>query len=168
MSVFLCLTGSLSVILSRSIPVAADGILSFSHFSLVAQTVKNPPAVWETGFDPWVGKIPWRREWLPTPVFWPGEFHGLYNPKGPKGSDTTEQLSFSQFLVGVLKHVHVGAKLLQLYPTFCSPMNCKPVRLLCPWGSPSKNTRGGGHSFLQGIFPTQGSNLCPLRCEEDS
>ena len=28
------------------------------------------------GFDPWVGKIPWRREQLPTPVFWPGEFHG--------------------------------------------------------------------------------------------
>ena len=30
------------------------------------------------GSDPWVGKIPWRRERLPTPVFWPGEFHGLY------------------------------------------------------------------------------------------
>ena len=29
------------------------------------------------GLGPWVGKIPWRREWLPTPVFWPGEFHGL-------------------------------------------------------------------------------------------
>ena len=28
------------------------------------------------GFDPWVRKIPWRREWLPTPVFLPGEFHG--------------------------------------------------------------------------------------------
>ncbi|XP_055285293.1 DNA mismatch repair protein Msh3 isoform X3 [Moschus berezovskii] len=28
------------------------------------------------GFDPWVGKIPWRRERLPTPVFWPGELHG--------------------------------------------------------------------------------------------
>ena len=28
------------------------------------------------GFDPWIGKIPWRREQLPTPVFWPGEFHG--------------------------------------------------------------------------------------------
>ena len=27
-------------------------------------------------FDPWVGKIPWRREWQPTPVFLPGEFHG--------------------------------------------------------------------------------------------
>ena len=31
------------------------------------------------GFNPWVGKIPWRRERLPTPVFWPGEFHGLYS-----------------------------------------------------------------------------------------
>ena len=30
------------------------------------------------GFDLWVRKIPWRRERLPTPVFWPGEFHGLY------------------------------------------------------------------------------------------
>ena len=32
------------------------------------------------GFDPWVGKILWRRERLPTPVLWPGEFHGLYSP----------------------------------------------------------------------------------------
>ena len=30
------------------------------------------------GFNPWAGKIPWRRERLPTPVFWPGEFPGLY------------------------------------------------------------------------------------------
>ena len=28
------------------------------------------------GFDPWVGKIPWRRARQPTPVFWPGEFPG--------------------------------------------------------------------------------------------
>ena len=32
-----------------------------------------------SGFDPWVGKIPCRRERLPAPVFWPGEFHGLYS-----------------------------------------------------------------------------------------
>ena len=38
--------------------------------------VKNLPAVQETGFDPWVRKIPWKREWLPTPVFLPGEHHG--------------------------------------------------------------------------------------------
>ena len=31
-----------------------------------------------SGFDSWVGKIPWRRERLPTPVFWPGEFHSLF------------------------------------------------------------------------------------------
>ena len=31
------------------------------------------------GFDPWVGKIPWRWERLPTPVYRPGEFHGLYS-----------------------------------------------------------------------------------------
>ena len=48
--------------------------------SLAAQLVKNPPAMQETWFDPWIGKIPWRRERLPTPVFWPGEFHGLYSP----------------------------------------------------------------------------------------
>ena len=39
----------------------------------------------------------WRRERLPTPVFWPGEFHGLYSPWGCKESDTTEQLSHSIF-----------------------------------------------------------------------
>jgi len=38
--------------------------------------VKNPPAMQEARFDPWVGKILWRREWLLTPVFLPGEFHG--------------------------------------------------------------------------------------------
>ena len=32
------------------------------------------------GFDPWVGKIPWTSKRLPTPVFWPGESHGLYSP----------------------------------------------------------------------------------------
>ena len=59
-------------------------------FSLcVAQLVKNPPAMPET----WVGKIPWRRERLPTPVFWPGEFHGLYSPWGCKEMDMTERLS---------------------------------------------------------------------------
>ena len=45
------------------------------------------------GFDPWVGKIPWRKERLPTPVFWPGEFRELYRPWGCKESDTTERLS---------------------------------------------------------------------------
>ena len=61
--------------------------------SLVVQLVKNPPAMQQPGFDPWVGKIPWRRERLPTPVFWPGEFPGLYHSGGCKELDTTERLS---------------------------------------------------------------------------
>ena len=38
--------------------------------------VKNLPAVQESRFYPWVGKIPWRWEWLPALVFLPGKFHG--------------------------------------------------------------------------------------------
>ena len=38
--------------------------------------VKTLPAMQETEFDPWVGKIPWRREWQSTPVFLPRKFHG--------------------------------------------------------------------------------------------
>ena len=50
-------------------------------------------------FDPWVGKIPWRREWLPTPIFWPGELHGLYSLWDHKESNTAEWLSLSlQFI----------------------------------------------------------------------
>ena len=44
--------------------------------SLVAQSVKNLLAMQENGFDSQVGKIPWRRKWLPTPVFLPGKSHG--------------------------------------------------------------------------------------------
>ena len=63
--------------------------------SVVAQLLKNCLQCGRPGFSPWVGKIPWRREPLPTPVFWPREFHGLYSPWGRKESDTAEQLSLS-------------------------------------------------------------------------
>ena len=63
--------------------------------SLVAQMVKNPPATRETWAQSLVGKIPWRRERLPTPIFWPREFHGLYSSGGHKESYMTEQLSLS-------------------------------------------------------------------------
>jgi len=48
------------------------------------------------GFNPWVGKIPWRRKWQPTPVFLPGESHGQRNLVGYsswdcKESDATRQ-----------------------------------------------------------------------------
>ena len=62
----------------------------------MAQWVGNPPALHETErhrFNPWVGKILWRREWQNTPVFLLEKFHGRrrlagYSPKGRKESDT--------------------------------------------------------------------------------
>ena len=74
-------------------------LYTLNRASLVAQLAKTLPAVRETGFKPWVGKIPWRRERLPTPIFWPGEFHGLYSPRDCKESDTTERLSHGYYLL---------------------------------------------------------------------
>ena len=71
--------------------------LQYSWASLVAQMVKNPPAMRET----WVGKIPWRRVWQPTPVFLPGE--------SPWTEESGELQSIGLQRVGqdwVTKHVH--------------------------------------------------------------
>ena len=51
--------------------------------SPVAQMVKNCLQCGRSRFDPWVGKIPWRKAWLPTPVFLPGEFHGQRSLASP-------------------------------------------------------------------------------------
>jgi len=58
--------------------VSGEHLSSFPPWaSLMAQLVKNLPAMWKVPeFDPWVGEIPWRREWLPTPVFLPRKSHG--------------------------------------------------------------------------------------------
>ena len=65
------------------------------------------------GFDPWIGKIPWRRKLLPTREFLPGEFHGQrsllgYGPWGHKESDTTERLTCSERPQVVLKHPYMA------------------------------------------------------------
>ena len=62
--------------LGRSVGEGIGYPLQYSWASLVTQVIKNPPAMWEA----WVRSLgwedPWRRERLPTPVFWPGH-HGL-------------------------------------------------------------------------------------------
>ena len=68
--------------------------------SQAPQVVKNCLQCRRPGFDPWVGKIPWRREGQPTLVFLPGESHGQrslvgYSPWGHKELDMTGQLSIS-------------------------------------------------------------------------
>ena len=91
----ICNAGDLGSIpgLVRSLGDEIGYLLPYSWTSLVAQLVKNPPAMWET----WVwflgGKIPWRRERLSSSVFWPGEFHALHSPWGCKELDMTEWLS---------------------------------------------------------------------------
>ena len=73
--------------------LAGEGVgypLQYSWASLVAQLVKYPPAMWET----WVRTLGWEdpleKGMLPTPVFWPGEVHGLYSPWGRRESNMTE------------------------------------------------------------------------------
>ena len=68
-----------------------------TQFLYVKKLVKKPPAMQETWVPSLGEKIPWRRERLPTPVFWPGEFHGL--DRGHKESDTTERLSFHFYIL---------------------------------------------------------------------
>ena len=53
------------------------------------------------GFSFWVERIPWRRNWQPTPVLLPGKFHGQrnlvgYSPWGHKESDTTEHMDMPE------------------------------------------------------------------------
>ena len=80
----------------------------FCHFLLHLYTsfLVFPGGQWERitfqcrrcGFSPWFRKIPWRRKWLPTPAFLPGESHGQkslvgYSPRGHKELDTIEWLN---------------------------------------------------------------------------
>ena len=77
-------------------------------------------------------KIPWKRERLPTPVFLPGEFHGLYSLWGHTESDTTERVSLSS-----LPNVHYNFCIIF---SICHPcvasntphynMNCKNAKVL--------------------------------------
>ena len=76
-------------------------------------------------------EIPWRRKWQPTPVFLPGRFHGLrrlvgYSPWGHKESDVTEWLHFISLHVYIFQE-NLCAKLLQLCPAFCDPIDCSPL-----------------------------------------
>ena len=95
---------------------------------------KNLPAMRET----WVqslawedppGRFPWERERLPTPVFWPREFHGLYSPWGHRESDTTEQLS--------LPYKFSPNQNIKHYLNCKSPL--KPSSGYCSWHLPQRN-----------------------------
>ena len=90
------------------------------------------------GYDPWVGKIPWRREWQPAPVFLPGECHGQrslvgYSPWSRKESDTTERLKLFNHTVACVHiiGVHIISSwvicLRSLGLTFVRSLSHKPL-----------------------------------------
>ena len=75
------------------------------------------------GFDRWGRKISWRKEWQPTPIFLPGEFHGQrnlvdYSPWGRKESETTEWLIHTHTFFAFKK---VKVKLLNRVRFFATP-----------------------------------------------
>ena len=81
---------------------------------------------WRCEFDPWIGKIPWRRKWQPTPVFFPGKSHGQrslpgYSPWDHRESDMTEWLS-----------THA-----RLRTTASVPCLCLPSQILSGWKTAS-------------------------------
>ena len=75
-------------------------------------------------FEPWVGKIPWRRRWQSTPVFLPGKFHWQrslvsYSPWGCKRVRYVLVTKQQQY-------VYAATKSLQSCPTLCHPIDGSP------------------------------------------
>ena len=111
--------------------------------SLVTQTVKHLPTMRETWFDPWAGKIPWRRKWQPTPVLMPGKSHGQRSlvgcsPWGRKELDTTERLSDFTF------HFHALEKEMA---THSSVLAWRIPGMGEPGGLPSMGSHRVGHNW---------------------
>ena len=91
------------------------------------------------GFDPWVRKIPWRREWQPTSVLLPGVVHGQRSLVGCKESDTTQRLinlvNESRFLPTVSVNINKREK--TSLPTkgnkASTSLPCPPHNLFSGW-----------------------------------
>ena len=86
--------------------------LQYSWTFLEAQLVKNLPAMRVTWAQPLGREDPLEKEGPPTPVFWPGEFHGLYRPWDCKESDMTEWY---------LHYLKSESEVVQLCVTICDP-----------------------------------------------
>ena len=119
--------------------------LQYSWASLMVQLVRNLPAMRETTVRSLDWEIPWRRERLSTPVFWPGEFHGLYGvAHGVAESDTTEWVLLHSQKYNEYSLIRISS-VTQSCLTLCNPMNHSNARPPCPSRTP-------------GVHP----NPCPL------
>ena len=117
--------------------------------------VKNPPVNpgdTRHGFDPWVGKIPWRRKWQPTPVLLPGKSHGQRNLEGYSPWPCKE--------LDMTQHTHHFIKLfssvMQLSLTLW-PHGLQHARLPCP--SPTPRACSNSCLLSRWCHPTISSSL---------
>ena len=84
-----------------------------SSFPCVSTGKESACSAGDLGSIPGLGR-PWRRERLLTPVFWPGELHGLYSPWGGKELDTTECLSLSLSLYNHIMEYYTALERIEL------------------------------------------------------
>ena len=102
------------------------------------------------GFDPWVGKVPWRRERLPTPVFCPGEFHG-YSPYIGKSWTQLSNFHFQSLQSRLL----------------CEELITHVDRTICPLQEHAGNTSTSwtycSHFCLQGVSTGPGLQQSPKK-----
>ena len=133
---------------------------------LVAQMVKNLPAIGETRVRSWVGKIPWRREWLPIPVFLPGDFHEQWSlaacsPWGHRvghdwATNTLGWLWTDKSKVKVINLMFMNILVCtQSCPTLCNPMDCS-----LPGSSVHESSQAGilewvAISYSRGLFQSR-------------
>ena len=95
---------SLALVFHQIIKSNVNSLDLYVIKSLVAHTVKSVPAAWETQVLSLGQEDPWRREWLPTPVFLPRKYHGQrsllgYSLWGLTELDTNEQLTLYAVII---------------------------------------------------------------------
>ena len=128
-------------------------ILVISWAFLVAQLIKNPPTMQETRFNSWVGKIPWRRDRLSTPVF-------LGFPHGSAGKESACNVGDLGSILGLGRYPGEANSCPLQYSGLENSMDCSPPGSSVHGNSPGKNIGVGlPCSLLQGILSTEGLNL---------
>ena len=116
--------GSLFTTFQQIYPNNLNGLPWWLRWQRICLRCRRP------GFDPWVGKIPWRRAWQPIPVFLPGDSPWTEEPGGLQ-SMRLQRVRHNW----ATKYRRVCVSLVtQLCPTLCDPMDLQSASLLCPWG----------------------------------
>ena len=117
-----------------------------SGASLVAQMVKNLPEMQEIWVQFLVGKIPWRREWLSTPAFLAGKFHGQRSLVGYSPLGCREQLVHTCARAHTHTHTHIYTLEDHLLPVCPGLPRFQPWKLQvqCPENPPESQANQDG------------------------